>query len=328
MKVLLLGASGLLGHNVLRCLVANGHEVVAVVRSADSIRLDGSGWQTVVGSPLGYDVLRRAADGCSAVVNCAGATDMSLPNREAFMPVNRDLCQLTVRLMEETGIKVLVHTSTANTIGYGTAGRPATESAPMQPPFEGSFYADSKLEGERVVLEAAGRHADWHVVVVNPGFMIGAWDVKPSSGRMLLAAYRRRVMAAPCGGKAFVAVQDVAQAVVNALVRGRNGSRYIAVNSHACMSIKELYELQAATMGYRQKVVELPAWVLSMAGRLGDGLRLLGVRTELSTLNVKQLAVREYYDNRRAVDELGLPETPIERAVAEFHQWREKYKTR
>lgn len=328
MKVLLLGATGLLGHNVLKHLVDEGHPVVALVRRADGIRLDGGGWQTVVGSPTDYDALRRAAEGCDAVVNCAGATDMSLPSREAFMPMNRDLCAMVVRLMEETGVKTFVHTSTVNTIGYGTAGHPADEGAPMQPPFEGSYYGDSKREGERIVLEAARRHPDWHVVVVNPGYMLGAWDVKPSSGRMLLAGYRRRLMAAPPGGKAFVAVQDVAQAVVNALTRGENGSRYIAVNSRACMSVKELYDLQARTMGYRQRVVVLPKWVLSVAGCVGDGLRLLGVHTDLSTLNVRQLAEREYYDNRRAVAELGLTETPIEQAIAEFHQWRNKQKTK
>ena len=326
MKILLLGATGLLGHNVLKRLVDEGHQVVALVRRADGILLDDGVWQTMVGSPTDYDVLRRAAEGCYAVVNCAGATDMSLPDKEAFLPMNRDLCAMIVRLMEEIGVKTFVHTSTVNTIGYGTAGHPADEGTPMQSPFEGSYYGDSKREGEQIVLEAAHRHPDWHVVVVNPGYMLGAWDVKPSSGRMLLAGYRRRLMVAPPGGKAFVAVQDVAQAVVNALEHGENGSRYIVTNSRACMSVKELYELQAHTMGYRQKVVVLPKWALSVAGYVGDGLRLLGVRTDLSTLNVRQLMVSEYYDNGRAVVELGLAETPIEQAIAEFHQWRNKPK--
>ena len=324
MKVLLLGATGLLGHNVLRRLVAEGHNVTALVRRADGIRFDSDGWQTVVGSPLDYETLRRAADGCEAVINCAGVTDMSLLKIEDYLAVNCDLCGLMVRLMVETGIKVLVHTSTANTIGYGTEGHFADEEAPMQPPFKGSFYADSKREGELIVLDAARRHPDWHVVVINPGFMLGAWDVKPSSGRMLSVAYRHRLMAAPKGGKAFVAVQDVAQATVNALTLGDNGARYIAVNSHACISIKELYELQARTMGYRQCVLTLPDWLLAVAGCVGDVIRALGIRTELSTRNVRQLMVREYYDNSRAVSVLRMPETPIEQAIAEYHQWRNK----
>ena len=182
MKVLLLGATGLLGHNVLLRLMAEGHRVVAVVRRADGIKLPQGGWETVEGSPIDYEVLVKASEGCDAIVNCAGCTDMSLRRYEDFLPANRELCRQIVHLMDERGIKTLVHTSTVNTIGFGD------EDAEMQPPFKGSFYADSKQEGEQTILAAAceGRH----VVVVNPGFMLGPWDVKPSSGRMLLAAYR------------------------------------------------------------------------------------------------------------------------------------------
>lgn len=322
MKVLLLGASGLLGHNVLQQLVADGHEVTALVRRSEGIRLQADGWHTVVGSVLDYPTLCRAAKGCEAVVNCAGTTDMSLPRSEDFMPMNRDLCEMIVRLMEGSGIKRLVHTSTVNTIGYGSAGHPANEDAPMQPPFEGSYYADSKRAGELVVLGAAQHHKDWHVVVINPGFMIGAYDVKPSSGRLLLAGYKRRLMVAPRGGKAFVAVNDVARAVVSALTKGENGARYIVVNSHGCMSVKDFYKIQSHVLDYRQYVLTLPNWLLELAGRLGDMLRVMGLRTELSTLNVRQLMVHEYYANVCGREVLGYSETSIEQAVADFYNWR------
>ena len=320
MKVLLLGATGLLGHNVLLRLMAEGHQVVALVRRANGIRLSRGGWTTVEGSLLDYDTLRGAASGCDAVINCAGCTDMALLRYEDFLPANRELCVLLARLMDELDIRILVHTSTVNTIGYGNASRPANELEPMRPPFKGSFYADSKLEGEKVVLAAAteGRH----VVVVNPGFMLGAWDVKPSSGRMLLAAYRKPVMFAPKGGKAFVHVDDVAAAIVHALLRGSNGGRYIVVNRDACMSIKELYKMQARVCGYRQWVISAPGWLLLFAGRVGDLLRWMGVKTQVSTSNIRQLLVREYYGNRLAVSELGLNPTPIENAVKDFYEWK------
>lgn len=322
MKVLLLGATGLLGHNVLLRLMAEGHQVVALVRRASGIRLPQGGWTTVEGSLLDYDTLRNAASGCDAVINCAGCTDMALRRYEDFLPANRELCVLLARLMDELGIRILVHTSTVNTIGYGDASRPADESEPMRPPFKGSFYADSKREGEQVVLAAAteGRH----VVVVNPGFMLGAWDVKPSSGRMLLAAYRKPVMFAPKGGKAFVHVDDVAAAIVHALLHGRNGARYIAVNSDACMSITELYKMQAKVCDYRQWVIPAPGWLLLAAGRVGDLLRWMGVKTQVSTSNIRQLLVREYYGNRLAVSELGMNPTPIENAVKDFYEWKLK----
>lgn len=326
MKVLLLGATGLLGHNVLRCLMANGHKVNVLVRQTAGIKLPNGGWQTFVGSPLDYETLRQAAEGCEAVINCAGVTEMSLLHQEDYLPVNADLPRMIVQVMEELGIKNMVHTSTVNTIGFGTAEKPAAEDAPMQEPFKSGYYAESKRIGEEGVIEAAHSHEGWHVVVINPGYMLGAYDVKPSSGRLLLAGYRRPLMLAPKGGKAFVAVQDVAEAVVNALTKGENGERYILTNSKGCHSIRELYEMQARVMGYKQRVLALPNWLLSVAGRVGDMARLLGIRTELSTRNVRQLMVREYCDNSHGLCDLGYKETSIEEAIKQFYIWLEKEK--
>ncbi len=322
MKVLLLGASGLLGHNVLQRLVAEGHQVVAVVRRAGSVCLEAAGWQTIVGDITDAAVVTAAAEGCDAVVNCAGVTDMSLLHREDYQAVNCDLCSTIVAAMNHHGIKRLVHVSTVNTIGYGNAERPAGEHEPMKPPFDKSLYADSKLRGETIIMEAASLHPGWHAVVINPGYMIGPMDVKPSSGRMLLMGYRKRLMVAPKGGKSFVDVRDVAAAVVNALTMGRNGQRYIAVNSQGQFAISELYRLQASEMCYRQCVVAVPDVCLVVAGWVGDVLRLLGVRTELSSRNVRQLMIHEYYDNSLAVSELKLYETPLRQSIRDFYAWR------
>lgn len=320
MRVLLLGASGLLGHNTLHCLMDSGHRVVALVRRAGALCVDGD-YEVRLGSLLDYATLRAAAEGCDAIVNCAGVTDMSLLHYEDYLPVNRDLCGMLAQLLDDLGINILVHTSTVNTIDevrgseFGSGKNEVTPKC-----LTTSWYAVSKREGEQLVL-AAARKEGRHVVVVNAGYMLGPWDVKPSSGRMLQAGYRRRVMAAPGGGKSFVHVGDVAQALVNALTMGRNGSRYIAVNSDANMSIKELYQLQASVMGYRQRVLLLPDWLLGLAGRVGDALRSVGLRTDVSTVNVRQLMVCEHYSAARTVNELQMPQTPIAEAIRQFHSW-------
>jgi len=323
MKVLVLGASGLLGHNVLRRLKADGHEAVALVRRSDAIRLPDEGYEVRLGSLLDYPTLLHAAEGCDAIINCAGTTDMSLLHFEDYLPVNKELCGMLVRLIEELDIHILVHTSTVNTIGHGAPGHPTDEDEPMHAPFTDSWYAESKLQGEQLVLAAARRMKDRHIVVVNPGFMIGPWDVKPSSGRMLLAAWHRPLMAAPKGGKSFVHVDDVAQAAVNAMTMGESGSRYIVVGGGGNMTIKELYKLQAQVGGYRQRVITLPNWLLAIAGAAGDMLRALGVRTEVSTRNVRQLMVCECYSNTRALSALKINDTPIEQAIIDFKKWRQ-----
>lgn len=323
MKILLLGGNGLLGHNVLKQLLQQGYEVHALLRNVSALCTEGfSNKESLTlfeGSLLDDRMLQKAAQGCEGIVNCAGVTDMSLLHYEDYLPVNRDLCRRLIRLMEQMHITRLVHTSTANTVGFGTPSHPADEQQPMQPPFSRSYYGRSKREGEEELVQAAKRHPDWHVIVVNPGFMVGAYDTKPSSGALLLTGYRKLLMPVPKGGKSFIHVQDAAVAIAHALTLGSNGQRYLLTGSN--LSLAEFYRLQSKVCGYRQWQVPLPNGILSIAGWVGDLLRFCGVRTQLSTRNVRQLMVREYYDNALACKDLSMPQTPIGQAITDFFAW-------
>ena len=328
--ILLLGASGLLGHNVLRLLLERGTAVRVLLRPGSELLpevLSPAGVrrgptvspETMRGSLLDYPTLLRAAEGCEAIINCAGTTDMRLPRPEDFYPVNRDLPALLCRLLDETGICTLVHTSTANTVAAGTRERPSDESAPFAAPFDRSPYAISKKAGEERLLAYAAAHPERRIVIVNPGFMLGSYDAKPSSGTLLLAAWRKPLMAGPHGGKSFLHVRDAATAICNALDRGESG-RYLLTGE--ALTLKEFYALQAQVCGYRQRFLTLPDGLVRIAGRFGDLLQRLGIRTMLCTHNTDQLLIEEWYDCSRAERGLGLPHTPVADAIRDYFAWR------
>ena len=321
--VLLLGSTGLLGGNVLRILVSRGEEVLAPVRdpaALEKLRKEFPGAK--IFAPAAHiDKLAELLPLCrkykpDSIINCAGTTDMSLPSLEGFLEMNYRLCTLLPSLMKECGIRRLVHTSSANTIRSGSALHPSDESAPFEGIYTRSFYAQSKKMGEEVLLNFARRHEELHIVILNPGFMIGPYDNKPSSGTLLLAGFRKPLMAAPSGAKNFVHVRDAAAAAVNALELGRNAGRYLITGE--LMKLSDFYRLQAKTMGYRQLCLTLPDALVKLAGRLGDLLRKAGVRTMLGSVNCAQLLLEEHYDNSAAVRELLLPHSPIEAAIREF----------
>ena len=129
--VLLLGATGLLGRDVLNLLLERGIPVRVLVRHP----LEADGPEMVQGSILDLPTLQKSAEGCSAVINCAGTTDMTLPRLEDFLPVNRDLATLLCQVMDRTpGLATLVHVSTANTIASGTREHPPTRASPSARP--------------------------------------------------------------------------------------------------------------------------------------------------------------------------------------------------
>jgi len=316
MLILLLGGNGLLGHNVARQLLSHEHSVRALLRHPDALHLSHPNLEIRQGSMLDLKALTAAAHGCDAIVNCAGATDMSMLKVEDYYPANRDVVSLIAHAMETHDIRTLVHTSTANTIGYGSPSHMATEDDPMESPFKESYYAQSKLEGEGLVKELALRHPDWHIITVNPGFMLGGCDWRNSSGKLLKAAYRKPLMLAPRGGKSFVAVEDAAKAIVNALTMGHNGERYLLTGLN--MSLRDFYQKQAEVCHYRQVILSPPNWLMLTLAKIGDLLRLLHIPTQLSTRNVRQLLVYEYYSNGKAVSQLAMPSTPVEEAIKDY----------
>lgn len=327
--ILFTGASGLLGHNVLITLLQRGEQVIAPLRDASRLQLpaslaDSPNLHIIPMEGIRFSLPEYAIhhSHISAIINCAGATDMSLPSIDDYLPTNKELVEHLVMLMRDHDIPTLVHVSTANTIGFGSVDNPATEAAPFQEPFTASLYARSKRDAEQMLDRVAHDGSGRRIVVVNPGFMVGAYDTKPSSGKLLLAGYKRRWMAIPKGGKSFVHVRDAAEAVVNAVTMGFNGERYLLTGES--MTLKAFYELQAEVCGYKQRVLELPDILVLAAGRAGDILQRMKIRTQLCTRNVRQLQVYVYYDNGKARRQLAMPQTPIADAIKDFFEWYNK----
>lgn len=326
--ILLLGATGLLGHNVLELLLRQGQRVRCIVRqgsSIDSAILVQAGenqLEIVTGSILDEILLERCIDGCNEVVNCAGVTDMSLPQIEDYRPVNTWLPLKLAELLDATSGGTLVDVSTANTVRPGMANHPSNEDSPFGEPFSESLYARSKRESEKALMAFAESHPHTRIVILLPGFMTGPYDRKPSSGKLLLSAYRKPLMAVTCGGKSFIDARDVASAVTGALSNPLAQGRYLTTGK--ALTLKEFYRIQSSVCEYRQKYLTLPSRLCLSVGRLGDWLERHGKRNLFTSRNVKQLLVEESYDDSRARQDLGMVFTPIEQSIKDFFEYHER----
>src|SRR5690606_4943841 len=173
-----------------------------------------------------------------------------------------------------------------------------------------------KLEGQHSILAAADRIA---VTVVSPTFMIGPYDGKPSSGAIIRMGYGKKVGFHPPGGKNFVNAEDAANGVVDALERGKPKEAYLLAGEH--LSYRAFCQKLCAQTGQQTLLLRVPAPRLRMAGHLGDLLRWLGVRTALSSVNMKILCVHNYYTNKKAQNELGTAFRPIEAGIDAAIAW-------
>lgn len=318
MKILITGANGLLGHHVVMQLQKMHHEIRIIIRGSRELYFDTKEMEIIQGTFTDYTQLKQAANGCDAIIHIAAVTATDLLHYEDYRSVNTAGAANVIRVADELNINTMVFVSTANTVGYGNAENQAGENSAIEYPFTKSFYARSKVEAEKLFVEAS-KKARHHVIIINPAFMIGSHDVKPSSGKLMLMGYRKRLMFTPKGGKNFVAVTDVAIAVCNALTMGQNGERYLA--SGVNLSFAEFYKMQSRVGGYKQKIIKIPDPILEMAGKAGDFIRMLGVKTDICSRNLNQLTIREYYSNKKAIEELNMPQKPIDKAIDEALEW-------
>ena len=191
------------------------------------------------------------------------------------------------------GIFMLYHSFM--TIGFGS-----DEDQPMKYPFSESFYARSKKEGEDGVLPLKDRMA---VVIVNPTFMIGKYGSEKGSNRVFSMVKKSPVLVCPSGGKNVIDVAEAARGMVMAMEGGRSGEKYLICGEN--YSYAELFRAIAGHYGLRRCFLRIPDFLLKAAGALGDLLARCGMKVEFTSVNMKILMIKNYYDTDKAFRDFG-----------------------
>ena len=318
MKILVTGANGLLGHHVVMELLEHCEQVSVVVRSTANIYFNLQQVHVFTGDFTDYETLKKVASGCDAVIHAAAVTATHLLHYSDYEKVNVRGSANVLRACNELGINNIVFISSSNTIGYGTSENPSNEHSPIQFPFTNSQYAQSKLAAEQLFFEAS-QMPDKHIIIINSCFLIGGYDTKNSSGRLVKMGYKKPVLFIPRGGKNFVSARKVARAACNALTMGKNGEKYLVCGEN--LSFRDFFERQKYAGKYRQIMIRLPDFLLLFAGRIGDILRKTGIKTDLSLVNMRQLTIREFYTGKKADENLHLPQFHLENAIIEAINW-------
>lgn len=315
MRVAVTGGSGVVGSAVVRHLVEAGHEVRALARSQGaSAHLDDLGAAVVHGDLFDEAALGRLMKGTQWVFHVAGVNEMCLPDPAPMWRVNVDGALTALEAAREAGVKRLIHTSSAATIGEerGTVGVEDTKH-------RGHFlseYERSKTVGERLVLDRAG---DLEVVSVNPSSVQGPGR-STGTGALLLAAARGRLPVAVDSTFSMVDIDDCARGHLLAAERGVPGERYLL--SGAVVSVRETLAMLAHLMGNNQRPWFLrPEAVTGLAPVAEVVSRMLGKQPPLCPESARVLLHGHRYDGSRATRDLGLEYTAVEETLGRLVAW-------
>ncbi|RDI61315.1 NAD-dependent epimerase/dehydratase family protein [Nocardia pseudobrasiliensis] len=315
--ILVTGASGCLGSALTRALVAEGESVVALVRPED-----GSGGladlvehlEIRYGDITDPEAVARAVRGVTRVYHLAGIAVPLDALAARMWQVNALGSYHLARAAAAAGVRRMVHVSSSAAVGYPPDGTVADETFDARTSVAATAYGTTKFWGERLVLDAATD--DFEVVVVNPTAVYApGGDPRWGWSRLVDAARRGLLRAAPPGGTAVCAVRDFLDGTRKAMRHGRSGRRYLL--STANLTYLEIGAALSAALGRDDRIRTVPAPALRAVARLNAGLARRRADPLRSSLlvpeNAELMTRRLYYSQRRAIDELGLGQTSVER---------------
>jgi dihydroflavonol-4-reductase len=321
MKVLVLGATGQLGANLVRALLAHGDEVRALVRpTSNLIGLRGLDIEQVVGDLSDPESVVRACQGVRVVYQAASYYPRHvMPVREAKAQALLETCNL-IQAVRRTGVERLVFTSTLTTIGFPrTPGALADESCPFTTAYQANPYLIAKAAMEQEVLTATLEGIP--AVVVNPTVFVGPYDSKPTSGTQILLIARGLLPVYLQGPTNVIDVRDVAVGMIRAAERGRIGERYLLGSWNT--THKDFNKLIARVAGVRAPLLPIPFPLARVGAKLGDwAFRVMFRRpAPLPGFFVEVLQHMQHYDCSKAIRELDYPRTPIEHVIRDALAW-------
>ncbi|WP_065761634.1 SDR family oxidoreductase [Pseudomonas defluvii] len=334
------GATGLLGNNLVRELVARGYAVKGLVRSrakGEQQFNDLPGVELVVGDMADVDAFAASLQGCDTVFHTAAFFRDNYKGGSHWKELEKINVSGTQRLLNlayRADIRRFIHTSSIAVLD-GAPGTAIDETC-LRADADADDYYRSKILAERVVLSFLEAHPEMHACMVLPGWMWGPADIGPtSSGQLVNDVVHGKLPGLIPGSFSVVDARDVALAQIAAAQYGRRGERYLAAGQH--MTMPELVPALGRIAGVKTPVRQLPLPFLYTLAAVQEIYARLTGKPILLSMATLRLLVREqgrtHFNHRKSEQELGLSFRALELTITDTvawyrdHGWFEKHST-
>ena len=320
--ILVTGATGHLGANLVRRLLADREAVRVLMRPGrDNGAMEGLEVERVYGDLRDAEATSAAVQGCRYVYHCAALVS-TIEGSPAHKREVYDTNVLGTRHVLDAaarhGVEKVVISGSLSGTGHD-GDRPSHEDMPFYP-FERQLpygYTKHLVEHEALRAHANGLN----VVVATSCAIVGPHDYVPSRmGRVLIDFAHGKLRAYIPGGFEFVSGHDIAEGHVLAMRHGRSGQKYII--STQFMSVDDLMtEFQRIT-GKPRPRFRLPPPVMAGLAEVADKtwFRLFPNQPRRFTpAAVRLLRMRRRADHTKAAQELGYRPTSVPQALQEAY---------
>ena len=311
------GGTGFVGLNLIDELLKQGWQVTALHRPSSDLTYLKRFPVTLVEGTITDEASLIAAipDGTDTVFHVAGNTNMW---RKRNAEQTRDNVEGTRNVVEAAifrGVRRLIVTSSIS--AYGGVSGLVTESVPSLAADSWVNYEKTKWQAQEIAREAMVRNLD--VVILQPGGIIGPWDIGTWS-RMFLMVRDDKLPGVPPASLSFGHVTEVVRAHIAAAERGQNGAQYLLAGTDA--SMLDLVRAIARQIGKPVPTKTMPAWLLGVVAKVGEMVAsVTGKEPGFTPEMAEGLGGTISVPSDRAKRELGYKTVPLEVMVKDCHDW-------
>jgi nucleoside-diphosphate-sugar epimerase len=258
-KVLVTGAGGFIGRNLVRDQLDRGHSVTATdvdLSGLEAMRLGGD-LRCQQADIRSTSDLRPLLKDCDSVFHLAAAHLDVLREEAYYHDVNVRAAGSFARVAAEEGVGRFVHCSTVGVYG-ALQSLPADEETRPAPDIP---YEETKLAGERAVREALSG-ATTSTVILRPAWVYGPYC--PRTLKLIRTIARRRFFFVGDGmnSRHPVYISDMLEAFELAATRGLPSGEVIIIAGPEAVSVQRLVELIIAELGMDYAPLRLPTWFM------------------------------------------------------------------
>ncbi len=322
------GATGLLGNNLVRELVARGYSVKALVRSrakGEQQFNDLPRVELVVGDMADIDAFAASLQGCDTVFHTAAYFRDNYKGGSHWEELEKINVAGTRELLQQAyhaGIRRFVHTSSIAVLD-GAPGTAIDETC-LRAEADADDYYRSKILADRVVLAFLETHPQMHACMVLPGWMWGPGDMGPtSSGQLVNDVVNGKLPGLIPGTFSVVDARDVAWAQIAAAKNGRRAERYLAAGRN--LTMRQLVPALGRIAGVKTPARQLPLPALYLLAAVQEVYARLTGKPILLSMATLRLLIREEhrtcFNHRKSEQELGLSFRALELTMSDTVTW-------
>ena len=305
-RVLVTGATGALGPRVVAALHAAGYRIRTFSIDAPQPGMLPDDVEVQIGDISDPQMVQAAMAGCEAVIHMAALLHIVNPSPELRPKYERVNVDGTATVVEEAmaaGVRRVVFFSTIAVYG-DSGGQILTEETPPQPD---TFYAQTKLEAEKIVLQARGRDGRPLGVVLRMGAVYGS-RIKGNYRRLLQALAQGRFIPIGAGRnrRTLIYDRDVASAALLALEHPRAAGRIYNVTDGHFHTIAAIVGTICEALGRKPPRLSIPETPARIAATVVDDIshRLLHRSPNFRAI-IEKYTEDIAVDGRRIQNELG-----------------------